>query len=338
GPVWRPDGQGFLIAGFKDPETSPADRDWFFVSAENGALSPTGAIARLKAARMGFNTAIRVAPEGLLFTHGDIESGGIYRMPFDAGFRTASGEPSPIVVGPGYYYKPTASRDGRRVTFAIGNNLTTNIWRARLEPGTGKVAGDPIRVTSGLEASRTPSPSKDGRRLAYLGGPASAPEIRVRDLTSGSDVRLAAARDWTFLTLSADGSTVAFSAHQRVHSAIYAVPVTGGVPKKICGACGRPVEWSPDRSRLYFDSAGAEEREIQVLDVATGQSRPLLRSSEPETALTMPRLSPDGRFLTFTMARPGRARRIYVAPLSDGPVPEQLWTVLVDGSNRERQS
>jgi Tol biopolymer transport system component len=337
GPVWRPDGKGFLIVGFNDPET-PNDRDWFFVSAENGALSPTGAVAYLKTARMGFNTAISVARDGLLFTQGDYDSGSIYRMPFDAGFRAATGEPSPIVVGPGFYVQPTASQDGRRITFAIGNNLTTNIWHARLDPGTGKVAGEPVRVTSGLEASRTPSPSRDGGRVAYLGGSASAPEIRVRDLTSGGDVRLAAAKVWSFLTLSADGSTVAFNTDQRDGSAIYSVPVTGGVPKKICGACGRPVEWSPDRTSLYFDGAGPEQREIHVLDVATGKSRLFLRSEEKDTTLTLPRLSRDGRFMTFTMVRPGRARRIYLAPVTNGPVPTNSWTVVAEGSNLERMS
>jgi eukaryotic-like serine/threonine-protein kinase len=336
GPVWSPDGRGFLIIGFNNQ--GPAeDRDWYFASAEDGRLTPTGALARLMAESLGFNTTISLAPDGLLFTNNNYEGGSssILRMPFDPAFRRVSGDPVPLVLGAGYYLSPTSSQDGRRVTFAIVNNLTTNIWRARVDPATG-TARDAVRVTSGFENSRMPSPSRDGARLAYLGGPAGAPEVRVRDLATGRDVRLAIAKDWSFVALSRDGSTVAFNSDRRKGSAIYSVPVTGGTPKKICASCGRPVEWSPDRTKLYFDAAGPGEREIHVLDVASGESRPLLQVSDG--AVTFPRLSPDGRFLTFTNVRPGRTRRIYVAPVADAPIPSSQWSVLVDGSDLERQS
>jgi eukaryotic-like serine/threonine-protein kinase len=333
GPVWSPDGRGLFVVGFSN--SSESDRDWYFASADNGALTPTGALARLQTMGGGFNTRISVAPDGLLFVQGSFESSSIFRMPFDRAFRKASGDPVPIVVGPGLYFSPTSSQDGRRVTFTIATNVSTNIWRARIDPTTGMVAGDPVRVTSGLESNRTPSPSSDGRHLAYLGGPGAAPEVRLRDLETGKDARLAIAKNWSLVTQSPDGSTVAFNSDARDGSAIYTVPVTGGVPKKVCASCGRPVEWSPDRSRIYFDSAGPDQREIHVLDVATGQRHPFLQHRE--ASLTMPRLSPDGRYVAFTMVRPGRARRIYVAPLGDGPIPEQQWTVVVDGSDFDRQ-
>jgi eukaryotic-like serine/threonine-protein kinase len=53
--------------------------------------------------------------------------------------------------------------------------------------------------------------------------------------------------------------------------------------------------------------------------------------------LSTPRLSPDGRSLLFTLQRPARARRLYVAPFSGELVPEKEWTLLIDGSNYERQ-
>jgi Tol biopolymer transport system component len=107
------------------------------------------------------------------------------------------------------------------------------------------------------------------------------------------------------------------------------------LPKKICAACGRPVEWSPDRAKLLFDNAGPQRREIHILDVATGQTKALLQ--HPEYPLTMPRISPDGRLLCFSALRPGRARRIYLAPFTGEPVPPTEWTVLIDGSDLDRQ-
>jgi eukaryotic-like serine/threonine-protein kinase len=335
GPVWRPDGKGLLFIGFSDPDRAPDDRDWYFVPADGGALIPTGAIARLRAGRFGFNTALSVTSNGVLFHNGDFDSTNIYRMPFDAAFQKVSGDPIPVIVGAGFNFTPTASQDGRRIAFAIAKDVSTNIWRAPVDSTTGKVAGEPVRITSGLNPSLGPSPSRDGKRLAYLGGPSKTPEVRIRDIAAGTDVRLAEAKPWSSVVLSPDGSTVAFHSDHRENSPIYSVSAAGGVPKKICRSCGRPIEWFPDRTKLLFDSGGPQRREIYLLYVATGEQKPLLQHAD--RPLSTPRLSPDGRSLLFTLQRPARARRLYVAPFSGELVPEKEWTLLIDGSNYERQ-
>ena len=334
-PVWSPDGKGLLFIGFGDVSDGKDDRDWYYVAADTGAVTPSGARQRLDAAGLELGRNLGVTSGGMLFAEGNIESTSIYRLPFDAGFQKATGSPVPLIVGAGFSFSPTASQDGRRIAFAVGNNMTSNIWRAPLDAKTGQVAGAAVRITSGLDLSLTPSPSRDGKRLAYLGGSRRSPEIRIRELETGTDQRLAEAKDWSYVSLSQDGSTVAFSSDVRNGSAVYSVPAAGGIPKRLCAACGRPVEWSADRTKILLDNAGTEHREIQVLDVASGQSKPLLKHSE--FGLNMPRLSPDGRLLTFTALRPGRARRIYLVPFTGEPVPEKDWTVLVDGSDLDRQ-
>jgi len=334
-PVWRPDGKGLILIGFGDPQNGQDEREWYFVSADTGVVTPTGARVRLDAADFGSGRNLAVTRGGLLFAQGTLESMNIYRMPFDAACEKASGAPVPVIVGAGFNFQPTAAEDGRRIAFAVGNNLSSNIWRAPVDENTGKVAGPPVRVTSGLVGSNTPSPSRDGKRLAYLAGSPKAPEVRVRDLNAGTDLRLAEARDFSFLVLSPDGSIVAFNSDQSAGSAIYVVPATGGVPKRICAACGRPVEWLSDRTKLLIDNAGPKQRDIHILDVATGQTKPLLQGAEFQ--LTMPRVSPDGRALSFTQVRPGRARRIYAVAFTSELVPEQDWSILIDSSDFDRQ-
>ncbi len=219
-------------------------------------------------------------------------------------------------------------QDGLRIAFAVGNNLSNNIWRASIDPKTGEVAGTPIRITSGVDPSIVPSPSRDGKRLAYLGSAPQVtrsagprPGVRHRSQAGGSE-------GVDVLTLSPDGSMVAFSSDLRLGSAIYVVPTSGGVPRRLCSACGRPVEWSADRTKLLIDNAGPNQREIQIVDVATGRITPMLRHAEFQ--LTMPRVSPDGRMLVFTQVRPGRERRIYGAPFREELVPEDQWSVLVE--------
>jgi Tol biopolymer transport system component len=330
-PIWHPDGKGLFIVDASG--SSPFD--WYLVSADNGATTPTGAGDRLRAVDMGASRDLSVTEGGLLFSRGTLDSTNIYRMPFDAGFTRATGNPVPVIVGAGFNVSPTSSSDGGRIAFAEGTNASTNIWRAPVDPKTGEVSGAPSRVTDGLAISLMPSPSRDGKRLAYRGGTLHAPEVRLRDLVANTDLRLAEATGFTYLVLSPDGSTVAFSADESAASSIYVVPATGGVPKKICDKCGRPVDWLPDRSKLLIDNAGPKQREIHIVDVATGQATPLLQ--HPEFQLTMPRVSPDGRVLTFAEVRPGRARRIHLAPFTGEAVPESQWSVVVDGADLDRQ-
>jgi Tol biopolymer transport system component/predicted Ser/Thr protein kinase len=333
GPVWRPDGRGVLFIGLGIPQGSSGD--WFFVSADGGPDAPIGAADGLNAARFGLGRDLTVTTKGLLFVNGEYDSTGIYRLPVDAAFQHVTGDPVPVMVGAGYNFAPDASGDGQRIVFAIANNISTNIWRAPIEPNLGKVSGEPVRVTSGLTPSTTPSPSRDGGRIAYVAGGPRAAEVRIRDMATGRDERLAPAREWSFVVLSPDGSTVAFNSDRQENSPIYSVPATGGVPRKICDACGRPVDWLADRTTLLFDNAAQGRREIHLLDVATGQSKLLYRHADGP--LNMPRLSPDGRTVVFSMALAGRARRLYLAPFTGEAVPDSDWTMIIDGANFERQ-
>jgi len=330
-PVWHPDGKGFIVVHV----ASAKEFDWYVVSADSGAATPIGAGERLRAADLSVGRYPSVTEGGILFTVGSLDSTNVYRMPLDAGFAHVSGTPVPIIVGAGLSQSPTSSSDGRRIAWAVGANPTTNIWHAPVDPRTGAVSGSPTRVTDGLAISLMPSPSRDGRRLAYRGGTLNAPEIRLRDLVTNTDLRLAGADDVGYLTLSPDGSTVAFSEDKLPASSIFTVPATGGVPRKICDACGRPVQWLPDRSKLLIDGAGPKQRDIHILDLATGQSKPLLQ--HPDFRLNFAQLSPDGHTLVFSQNRDGRARRLYLAAFAGEPVPESQWLLLVDGKDFDRQ-
>jgi Tol biopolymer transport system component len=330
-PVWHPDGKSLFVISASG--SSPFD--WYLVSSDHGAATATGAGERLRAANLGPGRNLGVTAGGLLFPYGTLDSTNIYRMPFDSGFRRATGQPVPVIVGAGFSVSPTSSSDSRRIAFAVGTNPSTNIWRAPVDPKTGEVSGPPARVTDGLAISLMPSPSRDGKRLAYRGGTLGAPEIRLRDVAANTDVRLAEAASFTYLVLSPDGSMVAFSADDSVASSIYVVAAMGGVPKKVCDKCGRPVDWLPDRSKLLIDNAGPKQQDIHIVDVATGQAKVLLQ--HPEFELTMPRLSPDGRVLAFSEMRPGRARRIHLAPFTGEAVPQSQWSLVLDGTDFDRQ-
>ena len=158
----------------------------------------------------------------------------------------------------------------------------------------------------------------------------------MRDVATGKDLRLAEARTWSSVILSPDGSTVAFDADPRESSAIYAVAATGGVPKKICAACGRPSEWSPDGTKIFFDArrrrvsrdsrTGRRDRQEQGAPEACG-------ASGQHTAPVAGRAA----HCCFPMLLQGRGRRLYVAPYRGTLVPENEWTLIVDSTDLNRQ-
>lgn len=325
--VWTSDGKGFLFIGVGGGGNLP-DEDWFFLSEDGKTLLPTGAAGRLRSAGLGLGRWLNTAPGAVIFATGDLDSTNIYRIPFDSSSHKVSGDPVAVIAGAGFSFAPSASQDGKRIAFAVGNNLTTNLWRVATDAATGKTSGSPIRVTDGLESHYSPSPSRDARRVVYTMVISKMAEIRIREVDSGKELRLAEAKEWSQPVLSEDGTQVAYNSDQFQKSAIYIVPAAGGVPRKICDACGRPVEWIANGSKILFDNGG-QGRDIGILDVASRQSKILLH--HPQYGLNMPRLSPDGRLLSFTIQLPGRARRIHLAPFSGEPVAEKEWTVLVDG-------
>ena len=153
-PVWHPDGKSLVLVNVESGKVF----DWYLVSADSGAATPTGAGERLRAVSFGAGHDLSVTEGGILFAWGTLDSTNVYRMPFDAGFTRASGNPVPVIVGAGFSASPTSSSDGRRIAFAVGANPSTNIWRAPVDPKTGEVSGEPSRVTDGLAISLMPSP------------------------------------------------------------------------------------------------------------------------------------------------------------------------------------
>lgn len=212
------------------------------------------------------------------------------------------------------------------------------------------LSADGIRVAFASSASDLSRDDRDPHADVFL---FDRRDRRV-DLVSHGVPGLPAAADSDAPSLSADGRVVAYQsiglqdgAHAGSHGVVRAELDTGVRTCVSCASAGALAaaahatfpSLSADGSSLTYlrrgSSAPVTERELWLYDHADGRARPIWARTDgarsdaslPMGELLTPRLSADGRWLTFVIRPaattrggfPGRAQ-IYVKALPDGPV------------------
>jgi serine/threonine protein kinase len=325
---WLPDGKRLLFLGVDNNVPGQAP-DWYTISADGGDEKSCGATKYLAG---GFERAVphSVSSDGVLINGGQADSANLFRVPFDVSQARVTGPPVPVTMAPGVNFWPSASADGTKIAFGNGSSFNTNLWAATVDPSNGTVTGDPRSLTQGLVDRMAPYPAPDGKRLAYKATVGAIQEIRVLDLSTNQETKIAETPGASPPVISDDGTQIAYAVREKDAQAIYTVPVNGGVPRRLCTDCGRPIEWSGRGTRILFDQA-AKNTEIGVLDTGSGKSTTILRASQGHRIYT-PRRSPDGRLLAFTRITSAAERRIFVVPFTaDRLIPEQEWKTLTAG-------
>jgi Tol biopolymer transport system component len=199
----------------------------------------------------------------------------------------------------------------------------SDVWSLPINANAAEPLGTTERLTSGPANYRAPVVSQDGSRLAFISDRTGNEEVWVRDLKTGRDTALTAARvEKSAAVLSADGSTVAFGYSPPLN--VFTVPFAGGQATQLCSACGQPRAWLPHEAGLLYQwISSSGESQIGLLD-RPGHATTLVRSSE--SALFSPSVSPDGRWMALIVRTPPSDHRVMVIPLRDKTAaPRQEW-------------
>jgi Tol biopolymer transport system component len=92
---------------------------------------------------------------------------------------------------------------------------------------------------------------------------------------------------------------------------LYVASTRGESPRRICIGCGNPHSWSPDGSRILVQSLEGDPHKAGWIDAETGHTKTLLEHTNDILDLNV---SPDRRWLVFSVAASGGRTNICIAP------------------------
>jgi Tol biopolymer transport system component len=214
---------------------------------------------------------------------------------------------------------------GGRLAFS-SVEFSSDIWALPLDADRGKPLGPPARITHDVAADSFPTVSDDGQRLVFVSDRGSNLDVWMMKLDSGRAYPLTATpQEETRSLISPDGSRVLFIRNDGGRFPIYTVPSGGGTEEKLCDQCGTPLAWSGDGRRLLLWS-GDPVRE-STLDLATRKRQDVV--SHPKHNIYSGKLSPDDRWIAFSLDDAPGSSPVFIAPVHDGkPTPESEWRTI----------
>jgi Tol biopolymer transport system component len=222
--------------------------------------------------------------------------------------------------------------------FTDTGNARFGIWEIPLDAEKGRSRGEPRRLSPGRRNESYPYLAENGRSLAFLVWEADSASLRVQDSMTGKERILAnigAVESFGAFVVSRDSRWVSYRITDRKEQQVFVVPFQGGPPRKVCGNCGRATDWTQDGRYLVAHDLSGSENKIGLIDVQSGRTRVLLEGSQ---RMYGARLSPDGKWLVFSVLPAGdKKRRNCIVPFDPGkPVPEGDWVDLFDTLQEER--
>ncbi|PYT06241.1 MAG: hypothetical protein DMF49_11815 [Acidobacteria bacterium] len=185
--------------------------------------------------------------------------------------------------------------------------LGFGIYRILGHSGTAAgddAAGPSLRMTSisGRGSVVGAALSGEGRYLAYVSGPPGQQALWVRQLNTGSEVRILplGPRGVGGLRFSPNGDYLYYLAEEPEKAdlaSLFQVPSLGGPARKRASDLASAVSFAPDGKRVCFlRSMRQKGKDLLIIrDLETGEERTIATAEEPLSMWAAPSWSPDGK-------------------------------------------
>ena len=300
-PVWSPDGARILATAKNRDERAA---EWWLVDVSSGESRRTSIVTDLR--QQGFNSAYANAwPAGnwIVFSGLQGETQTLWKAQIDSGGRVLGKVIRATDDAQGDY---GASFAAGKLVFAR-TRVDMNFWALPLDSTGERLAGRLEPLTS--SPARKGQESAAGSRLLYSAENGDRFTLFLKN--GGTEKPL---RDAFFSLLTPDGKRYAYGegTKERLNLRIKSVSWWPFWSSSLCENCGMPVGFSPDQRKLLLWSDSPPVHRLDMLDLATRQVNRVVWSGEE---LSGPRLSPDGRWVSF-VARMGKHQwQTFVAPM-----------------------
>jgi eukaryotic-like serine/threonine-protein kinase len=217
--------------------------------------------------------------------------------------------------------------DSQWLAFVDGAKLWSAVWLISLESNEKRQ----ITFPTGIMCDGCPAFSPDGHTLAFFRWPGyEKSDLYLLDLSSDlrpkGDPRCivvgkgrASGVDWT-----ADGRSLVYAVYSGAIPGLWRVRTSGlGPPQRLTpiGTDGRHPAISRRGNRLVYARRTADSN-IWRMEISSSKSNPPIQLVSSTRLEMQPRLSPDGKKISFVSDRSG-SQEVWVCA-ADGSNPEQL--------------
>jgi len=319
-PCFLPDGQHFLYLA-ANHSAAKAEQNGIFVASLDGKLNRF-LISSLSGALYAQNRFLFVRDSSL------------YAQPFDLKTFALTGSPSPladgVVVDQGVWHATFTASETNELIYQTGSSMA----HSRLEWVDHQ--GKHLSFVGEKGVYQSPRLSRDSQHiLVNLGDPAG--DMWLFDSAGANKSRLtfegASNSEGAW---SPDNSRFAYSLGQPLRFKLVVHSTNGSGPETVLQEAGdndSPTDWSPDGRYILSERFIHGTSEIWLHPLAPGEpAKPLLTSPATAGLQSSGQFSPDGKFLSFTMAA-SNGPQIFIVPFPSG---NGLWQVSTEGGKWAR--
>jgi Tol biopolymer transport system component/DNA-binding winged helix-turn-helix (wHTH) protein len=182
------------------------------------------------------------------------------------------------------------------------------------------------RFTTDSYSYSFPAISPDGRTVAYSSDQTGEMEIYTAGIAPGSTATAITtdgghnmSADW-----SPDGQWIAY--HSRKKGGVWIIPSSGGTARQIAEFGSQPA-WMPDGQNVVFTSGSdgmAAQSVLWMVNRETGDRHQITKMGAPRGGHSKPSVSPDGRFVVFSVTEGHIKADVWIVPIGGGGNPEKL--------------